>query len=86
MFKLQKHFYKAAQRGDKQNVRKLQRLLTKSWSAKCLAVRRVTQDNNGKNTASVDGVKTISPKERLEMRMVESRCGRCRTNTTKVDR
>ena len=67
VFKLQKRIYRAALRGDKRTVRKLQRLLSKSWSAKCLAVRRVTQENQGKNTASVDGVKTLSPKQRIEL-------------------
>ncbi|MBO1346801.1 MAG: group II intron reverse transcriptase/maturase [Hormoscilla sp. GUM202] len=67
VFKLQKRIYRAAQRGDKRTVRKLQRLLSKSWSAKCLAVRRVTQDNQGKNTAGVDGVKTLTPEQRLEL-------------------
>ena len=41
-FKLQTRIYRASQRGDTKAVRKLQRLLMKSWSAKCLAVRRVT--------------------------------------------
>ena len=67
VFKLQKRIYRAAQRGDKRTVRKLQRLMAKSWSAKCLAVRRVTQDNQGKNTAGVDGVKSLNPKQRLEL-------------------
>ena len=67
VFKLQKRIYRAAQRGDKRTVRKLQRLLSKSWSAKCLAVRRVTQDNQGKKTAGVDGVKALTPKQRLEL-------------------
>ena len=39
----------------------------KSWSAKALATRRVTQDNQGKKTAGVDGVKALSPHERLEL-------------------
>lgn len=39
----------------------------KSWSAKCLAVRRVTQDNHGKKTAGVDGVKSLSPKQRMHL-------------------
>src|SRR4029077_9672862 len=30
----------------------------------CLAVRRVTQDNRGKNTAGVDGVKAVPPVQR----------------------
>ena len=39
----------------------------RSWSAKCLAVRRVTQDNQGKKTAGVDGIKSLSPVQRLEL-------------------
>ena len=67
VFKLQKRVYKASQRGDVQTTRRLQKLLIKSWSAKCLAVRRVTQDNQGKKTAGVDGVKSLTPKQRLEL-------------------
>jgi RNA-directed DNA polymerase len=51
VFKLQKRIYQASRRGDTKAVHKLQRLLLRSWSAKCLAVRRVTQDNRGKKTA-----------------------------------
>ena len=47
VFKLQKRIFKAAQRGDHRAVRRLQKTLMKSWSAKVLAVRRVTQDNQG---------------------------------------
>jgi len=39
----------------------------KSWSARCLAVRRVTQDNSGKKTAGVDGLKSLTPKQRLAL-------------------
>src|SRR5438093_3005575 len=67
VFKLQKRIYQAARRGDVRTVRKLQRLLMSSWSAKLLAVRRVTQDNQGKKTAGVDGVKSVPPKQRLDM-------------------
>jgi RNA-directed DNA polymerase len=67
VYKLQKRIYRASQRGDTVTVRKLQKLLMKSWSAKALAVRRVTQDNTGKKTAGVDGVKSLTPKQRLEL-------------------
>lgn len=66
-FKLQKRIYRASQRGDVKTVRKLQKTLMRSWSAKTLAVRRVTQDNQGKKTAGVDGVKSMTPKQRLEL-------------------
>lgn len=67
VFKLQKRIYQASRRGDSRQVRRLQRLLIKSWSAKALAVRRVTQDNTGKKTAGIDGVKSLTPKQRLEL-------------------
>ena len=62
VFKLQKRIYKASQRGDVKTFRRLQKTLMKSWYAKCLAVRRVTQDNAGKKTAGVDGATTYLPK------------------------
>lgn len=67
VFKLQKRIYLASSRGDVKTVRGLQRLLMKSWSAKTLAVRRVSQDNQGKKTAGVDGVKSLTPKRRLNL-------------------
>ncbi len=39
----------------------------RSWSAKCLALRRVTQDNQGKKTAGVDGIKSLTPVQRLAL-------------------
>ncbi|KOP25884.1 DNA polymerase, partial [Hapalosiphon sp. MRB220] len=67
VYKLQKRIYQAAQRGDVKVVRKLQKTILRSWSAKCLAVRKVTQDNQGKKTAGVDGVKSLSPTARLAL-------------------
>src|SRR4028118_2009653 len=67
VFKLQKRIYRAEQRGDTKAVRRLQKTLMRSWSAKCLAVRRVTQDNQGKKTAGVDGIKSLTPVQRLEL-------------------
>jgi len=67
VFKLQKRIYKASQRGDVRTEHRLQKTLMKSWAAKCLAVRRVTQDNQGKNTAGVDGIKSLTPVQRLSL-------------------
>ncbi len=67
VFKLQKRIFKASQRGDVKAVRRLQKTLMRSWSAKALAVRRVTQDNRGKKTAGIDGIKSLIPKQRLEL-------------------
>ena len=67
VFKLQKRIFRASQSGDVAKVHKLQRLLLKSWNARLLAVRRISQDNQGKNTAGVDGVKSLLPEERIEL-------------------
>lgn len=67
VFRLQKRIYQASQRGETRKVGKLQKLLMKSKSARLLAVRRVTQDNQGKKTAGIDGIKSVKPKERLLM-------------------
>ena len=67
VFKLQKRIYQASLRGDVTAVRRLQKLIIKSWSAKCLAVRRISQDNQGKKTAGVDGVASLSPTARLTL-------------------
>ncbi len=65
VYRLQKRIYQARARGNMKAVHSLQRLLMKSWSARALAVRRVTQDNQGKRTAGVDGVKSVGPLIRL---------------------
>ncbi|MGJ3249059.1 MAG: reverse transcriptase N-terminal domain-containing protein, partial [Elainellaceae cyanobacterium] len=65
VFKLQTRIFKASYRGDVKAVRRPQKTLIRSWSAKSLAVRRVSQDNQGKQTSGVDGIKSLTPKQRL---------------------
>ena len=67
VFSLQRRIYQASLRGDVKAIRRLQKLLLRSFLAKAIAVRRVTQDNQGKKTAGVDGIKSLTPKQRLEM-------------------
>ncbi len=67
VFKLQQRIYQASQRGNVKAVHRLQRLLMHSWSGKCLAVRQVTQDHQGKKTAGVDGVASLTPPQRLQL-------------------
>lgn len=67
VFKLQKRIYRASRQGETAKVHRLQRLLIASWAARALAVRRVTQDNRGKNTAGIDGVARVPPGDRLHM-------------------
>jgi RNA-directed DNA polymerase len=74
--RLQQRIYRAERRGDWKRTRNLQRLLLCSWSARCLAVRQVAQENRGKRTAGVDGVASLSPKQRLELaRKLHKRSG-----------
>lgn len=64
---LQKRIYKAIKAGKIGKAKKLARLLLRSTSSITLNVRRVTQDNKGKRTAGVDGVRMLTPKQRLTM-------------------
>src|SRR2546430_17411735 len=67
VYRIQKRIFQAEFRGNTRAVHKLQKLLMKSRAARLVAVRRVTQDNQGKKTAGVDGVKSVPPRRRLEM-------------------
>ena len=58
--KLQTRIAKAVQQGRWRAVHRLQRLLTRSFSAKCLAVLRVTE-NRGRKTPGVDRVTWDTP-------------------------
>jgi len=61
--RLQTRIAKAAKVGDWRQVKRLQRLLTRSTSGKALAVRRVTE-NQGRKTAGVDGETWSTPRSK----------------------
>lgn len=61
--RLQARIVKAQQEGNLGKVRALQWILTHSFSAKALAVRRVTQ-NQGKNSPGVDAIIWSSPEKK----------------------
>lgn len=65
--KWQQRIYSASKSGDMKGVRHAQHVLLNSYSARLLAVRRVTQDNKGKKTAGVDGIKSLNPKQRVAL-------------------
>ena len=67
VFKLQKQIFKASRQGNLKKVRQLQKTLMRSWYNRLLAVRRVSQDNRGKKTAGVDGVKSLTPVARIKL-------------------
>jgi RNA-directed DNA polymerase len=67
VLRLQRRIYKASQEGNVRKVKKLQRLLLKSRSAKFLAVRQVTQLNAGKKTPGIDGIASLNDAERIQL-------------------
>ncbi|MFA0694313.1 group II intron reverse transcriptase/maturase [Vibrio sp. 10N.222.49.C9] len=58
--KLQVRIAKATKHGDNRQIKKLQRMLIRSFSAKAIAVKRVTE-NRGKKTSGVDKVLWNTP-------------------------
>ena len=67
VYKLQKRIYQASKTDNVRKLRRLQKTLLNSYNAKLLAVRKVSQDNQGKKTAGVDGIKSLTPKQRLAL-------------------
>ncbi|MGK7953098.1 MAG: reverse transcriptase N-terminal domain-containing protein [Xenococcaceae cyanobacterium] len=67
VWKLQKRIYRAYISGNVRKGRRLQKTLINSYYNRLLSVRKVTQDNQGKKTAGVDKVKSLTPKQRLEL-------------------
>ena len=58
--KLQARIVKATQEGRSNKVKALQHLLTRSFSAKALAIKRVTE-NKGKNTSGINVTEDVYP-------------------------
>lgn len=67
VYKMQIEIFKMTKKRNFIEVHKLQTRLIKMTEAKYLAVRRVTQDNRGKNTAGVDGICKLEPSERYKL-------------------
>ena len=67
LFRLQVRVWKAIRAGDKRKAKSLQKLILKSYAARMLAVRQVTQLNAGKRTAGVDGKASLTSYERLNL-------------------
>lgn len=62
--RLQARIVKATQQGRWGKVKALQRLLTRSFSAKALAIKRVCE-NTGHNTPGIDGVRLDTPAKKI---------------------
>jgi RNA-directed DNA polymerase len=63
----QRRVYKASMERNKSKVHALQRKIIGSLDAKLMAVRRVTTENKGRNTAGVDGQKSISDVHKMKL-------------------
>ena len=63
--RLQVRIVKALKEGKQRKVRALQRILTRSFGGRALAVRRVTE-NKGKRTAGVDKELWKTPRQKTE--------------------
>ena len=74
--KLQMRIAKAFREGKVAKAKYLQRLLTRSYAAKCLAVKRVT-GNRGKNTPGVDSEIWKTPEAKMKAVKQLKRRGYC---------
>ncbi|NJN13945.1 MAG: RNA-dependent DNA polymerase [Richelia sp. RM1_1_1] len=70
LFRLQKRVFKAVRAGNKRKARSLQKLIFRSRAARFLAIRQVTQLNQGKRTAGVDGKTALTFKERFNLELL----------------
>lgn len=59
--------YKAVKTGETAKARSLQKLILRSRAARFLAIRQVTQLNNGRKTAGIDGKLALTYQERFKL-------------------
>ena len=65
--RLQERIYRATERREWKKVRSLQKLLVRATSNKLLAIRQVTQENQGQHTPGVDGQVYDTPEARTAL-------------------
>ena len=65
--KLRQRIFRAEQLGQKRKVRKLQRLMIRSKANLLLSIKRVTQINQGKRTAGIDGEIALTSSDRINL-------------------
>ncbi len=64
---LRRRIFRARKLGQWKQLRRLQKLMLKSYANLLLSVRQITQINNGRNTAGIDGKVFVAPQERVEL-------------------
>lgn len=65
--RLQSSIATAMKYGNYAKVHELRRILYKSQAWNYICTRKVTQENQGKKTAGVDGIKSLNPSQRYEL-------------------
>jgi RNA-directed DNA polymerase len=65
--RLQERIYRATTHREWSTVKNLQKLLVRATSNKLLAIRRITQENQGKHTAGIDRVVCDTPEARWRL-------------------
>jgi len=69
---LRQRIFRAASEGDLKKVRSLQKLMLRSYTNTLLSVKRVTQQNKGRNTPGIDRV--VVKTDRAKGKMVDALC------------
>lgn len=64
---LRRRIYRATQKQQWNKVRSLKKLLLRSHANLLLSIRRVTQENQGKRTAGIDGQRALTGQERVAL-------------------
>ena len=64
---LRQRIYRASQNGQWKKARSLMKLMLRSYSNILQSVRRVTQENTGKQTAGLDGQTALTPVKRVKL-------------------
>ncbi len=64
---LRQRIYRATQNGQWNRVRSLMKLMLRSYSNLLLSVRRMTQENQGKYTAGLDGQTALTAEQRVQL-------------------
>ena len=64
---LRQRIYRAAQNQQWNRVRSLMKLMLRSYSNLLLSVRKITQENLGKNTPGLDGQTALTSEQRVNL-------------------
>lgn len=67
VFQLQRRVFRHSQENKRCAMHRLQERLTSSFYARCLAVHKAAEDSDGRHTAGVDGVKSLTDSQKLAL-------------------